>query len=134
MTDSQKKKCHAIIHSHALICGAGNLSPVPGTGLFFDFTTMTTMVMALATVFKGAVGARDIPKKVAEGMAIVALKQTILQQPLKTGVKEVAKVIPIWGQGLSAAISIAMIESAGWIIAYDLENKSEELPPNHYEY
>ena len=30
MTESEKNKCHAIIHSHAAAVAGGNLVPVPG--------------------------------------------------------------------------------------------------------
>lgn len=51
MTSEQESKCHAIIHSHAVLAGAGNIVPIPGMGIAADITTMTTMAMSLAAVF-----------------------------------------------------------------------------------
>ena len=118
MTEEQKKKCHAIIHSCAVACGAGNVAPVPGLGIAADMIAMTAMTMSLAGVFGG-----DIPKKVAEGIAIAAIKRTVLKQPIKTAAKELSKLIPILGQIVAPSISIVMIEAAGWAIAKGLENK-----------
>ena len=118
MTDDQKSKCHAIIHSHAVACGGGNLIPIPGVGVAADVVTMTSMTMALAAVFGG-----NIPEQVAKGIAIASLKRTVLKQPIKTIAKELSKIIPIFGPLFSSAISITMVESAGWAIAYELEAK-----------
>ena len=71
MTDDEEMKCHAIIHAHALAAGAGNVLPVPGTGIAADMITMTTMAMALASVFGGS-----IPESVAKNLAITAIKKT----------------------------------------------------------
>lgn len=53
MTEEQEKKCHAIIHSCAVACAAGNVAPIPGLGLATDMVAMTTMTMSLAGVFGG---------------------------------------------------------------------------------
>ena len=112
MTVDERDKCAKIIHGHAVAAGAGNLLPVPGTGLAADIVTMTTMAMALSAVFGGS-----IPENVAKNMAIAAIKQTALKQPIKTLTKEVSKVVPGLGQLVAPTISIAMLESAGWALA-----------------
>ena len=100
----------------------GNLVPVPGVGVAADIVTMTTMTMALSAVFGG-----DIPQYVAKGIAVAALKRTLLKQPIKTIAKELSKLVPILGQFVGPAISITMIETAGWAIAYELEAKANKL-------
>src|SRR5574344_1745974 len=118
MTESEEIKCHAIIHSHAAAAVAGgNLVPVPGLGIAADIVGMTTMCLALATVF----GTDNLPAEVAKGLAVGALKKTLLKQPVKTIGKELAKLIPLGGQIASAAISISLVEAAGWVMAKDLE-------------
>lgn len=117
MTEEQRKKCHAIIHSCAVADGAGNLIPVPGTGFAADIVALTTMAMSLSAVF-----GKDLAKSVAKATAIAALKKTILRSPMKTLTKEAAKIIPYGGQAVSSTISVAMAEAAGWSIAYDLEH------------
>lgn len=118
MTEEQKNKCHIIIHSHAVACGAGNLVPIPGLGLAADLVTMTTMAVALAGVFGGS-----ITQEVAKAMAVAALKRTTLKQPIKLISKEAAKIIPILGSAVGATVSVALLEATGWALANDMERK-----------
>jgi uncharacterized protein (DUF697 family) len=117
MTDEQNTKCHAIIHSHAVAAAGGNAVPLPGLGIAVDIVAMTTMTMALAAVFGGSIG-----KSVAEGMAVTAIKKTMLKNPIKTIVKELTKVIPFLGSVVAPGISVVMLEAAGWAIAKQLDN------------
>lgn len=119
MTDSQQSKCHAIIHSHAVVCGAGNLAPVPGLGFSADIAAMGSMCMCLAAVFGGS-----ITEEVAKGLAIAALKRTLLKHPVKVATKEFVKLIPVLGQLVAPALSVVMIEAAGWTMAKDLEQRA----------
>lgn len=148
MTDEQKKKCHAIIHSHAAAAAAGNAVPIPGVGIAADIVTMTTMTLALAKIFEAdaattakmtaqRVGtkvaghlakkiiqhpkAKIITKNIAEEIAKKALKKAILKSPIKSVSKEASKLIPILGIAISASMTIAMLEKAGWDIATELE-------------
>ena len=115
MTDKEKSKCQKIIHGHAAAAAAGNLVPIPGVGLAADTVTMTTMAMALAAVFGGS-----ITEAVAKNMAINAIVATIKKQPVKVIAKEISKVVPIVGQLVAPSISVAMLESAGWLLADEL--------------
>jgi len=112
MNEIQRNRCHTIIHTHAAVAGTGNLLPVPGIGVAIDITTMTSMCMSLSTLFEG-----DITEEVARGLAMTAMKETILKQPLKILIKELSKVMPLLGQLVSPVISVAIIEAAGWSIA-----------------
>lgn len=125
MTEEEKKKCGKIIHGHAVAAAAGNLVPIPGVGLATDTVTMTTMAMALASVFGGS-----ITEAVAKNMAINAVIATIKKQPVKIIAKEISKVVPIVGQLVAPTISVAMLESAGWILADELaaERESKKTP------
>jgi uncharacterized protein (DUF697 family) len=108
MTPKQEKICHAIIHGHAAAAAGGNI--LPGVGIAADIITMTTMTMALCAVFGGSIIENE-----AKSMAIAALKSTLLKQPLKL----LAKFIPFAG----AFVSVAMLESTGWILARELDSK-----------
>ncbi len=119
MNSEQNTKCHAIIHSAAAAAAGGNVVPVPGLGVAADTLAMTTMVMSLASVF-----GRSIPENVAKGMAIVALKRTLLKQPLKVVTKELSKFIPFLGSVVAPAVSAALIEAAGWQIVNEIESGS----------
>lgn len=118
MTPEQESKCRKIIHTAAAGAGAGNLMPVPGTGIAADMVAMTMMAMSLAGVFGG-----KITEEVAKGMAIMALKQTLLRQPIKVLTKELSKLVPILGQVISPAISVGMIEITGWALANDMAER-----------
>lgn len=120
MTENQETKCHAIIHSHAVAAGAGNAVPVPGLGIAADMVTMTSMCMSLCAVFGG-----NITEEAAKTLAIAAMKNTMLKQPIKTATKELAKFIPFLGSVVAPSISIVMIEAAGWTLAKELEQKSK---------
>ena len=76
--------------------------------------------MALAAVFGDS-----ITENVAKNMAIVAIKKTVLKQPIKTLAKELSKIIPGLGQIVAPAVSVAMLESAGWLLAEDMAYKAE---------
>ena len=115
MTAHERSICAKIIHTHAAMAAAGNLLPIPGTGFAADTVTMTTMAMALAAVFGS-----NIERRVAEAMAISALKKTMLKQPIKTIAKELSKLIPGLGQIVAPAVSAAMLEAAGWSLAEDM--------------
>lgn len=121
MTDEQESKCHAIIHTHAVAAAAGNAIPVPGLGVATDIVTMTTMAMALSSVFGGS-----IPENVAKGLAISAIKKTILKQPLKVLAKEASKLIPGIGQIVPSVVGAGMLEAAGWLIAKDLDRECQQ--------
>lgn len=118
MTEEQKAKCATIIHSHAVAAGAGNAVPVPGLGVATDIVTMTTMAMMLSAVFGG-----NMPENVAKNMAIAAIKRTMLKQPIKTITKELSKIVPFLGQIVAPSISVAMLESAGWLLAKEMDQK-----------
>ncbi len=129
MTEEEISKCKKIIHGHAAAAAAGNLIPIPGVGLAADSVTMTTMAMALASVFGGS-----ITESVAKNMAINAIVATMKKQPVRLIAKEISKVVPFVGQLVAPTISVAMLESAGWLMAEDLASRRDdtrELPiPN----
>ena len=118
LTSEQESKCHKIIHTAAVGAGAGNLIPIPGTGIAADIVAMSMMAMSLASVFGGS-----LTEEVAKGMAVTALKQTMLKQPIKVLTKELSKFIPFLGQAVGPAISLGMIEAAGWALANDMAVK-----------
>lgn len=118
MTHDQENSCRKIIHSAAAAAAAGNLIPVPGTGIAADMVAMTAMTMSLAAIFGGS-----LTEEVAKGLAISAIKNTMLKQPIKTLAKELSKLIPGLGQVIAPSISAVMLEAAGWSIARDLDRQ-----------
>ena len=91
----------------------------------------------LITLERGVIEASGIgrsrKKTVAKTMAINAIVATVKKQPVKIIAKEVSKIVPIVGQLVAPSISVAMLESAGWLLAEDLSAQKkrgpEELPP-----
>ena len=120
MTDEEKSKCRKIIHGHAAAAAAGNMLPAPGVGIAVDTVTMTTMAMALASVFGGS-----ITESVAKNLATSAIIATLKKQPLRVITKEVSKVLPFIGQLVAPSISVAMLESAGWLLAEELATERD---------
>lgn len=118
MNEEQKKKCHYIIHSHAIAAGAGNAVPVPGLGVATDLVTITAMTMSLVAVFGG-----NMTEEAAKAVAIASFKNAMLKQPIKVITKEVSKFIPFLGQAVAPTISIVIIEAVGWSIADELYSK-----------
>ncbi len=118
MTEDQEKKCYAIIHAHAVVAAAANIAPVPCLGIAADAVTMTTMTMSLCAVFGGS-----LYEEATKGLAITAIKNTLLKQPLKTLTRELSKLIPVLGQVVAPSITVVMLEAAGWTLAKELEAK-----------
>ncbi len=121
MDQETKARCQKIIHSHAVAAAAGNAVPVPGLGIAADMVTMTTMTMALCATLGG-----NITEESAKAMSIMALKNTMLKQPIKVITKELSKFVPFLGQIVAPAVSVVMLESAGWILANDIYQKNQK--------
>ncbi|NMG50688.1 hypothetical protein GO613_21570 [Azoarcus communis] len=119
MTEDQLKKCRSIIHSHAAAAAAGNAVPVPGLGFATDMVTMSSMAMSLCGVFGGS-----ITQEAAKAMAIASMKNSMLQQPVKTVAKELSKFVPGLGLLVAPGLSVVMLEAAGWILARELEART----------
>lgn len=103
--------------------GAGNLIPIPGTGVAADTVAMTTLAIGLASVF-GA----SLTEEAARALAINSVRQTVLKQPVRIVAKEVTKFVPVLGMLIAPAVSIAVLEAAGWSMAADLERRQSFLP------
>lgn len=116
MTEAERSRCHAVIHSHALAAGAGNVIPAPGAGFAFDAIAITSMTAALCSIFGG-----DIGKETTRSLGIAALKNTMLKAPLRTATKELTKLLPFAGQAVAPALSVSLLEAAGWSLARELD-------------
>ena len=151
MNNSEKIKCHAIIHSFAIASGAGNAVPMPGAGFAVDISCMASMCMSLAAVFsqdytdamkenllkvtlirtltKQALKelAKQPKKKAAKELATFLAKNIIKQMSVKSAVKESSKTIPVLGVLISSTLSVAMIEAEGWRLAKTMDAARQEL-------
>ncbi len=122
ITEDEKKKCHVVIHTHALLVGAGNAVPVPGLGFAADVGTMTTMAIALSQIFND----KPLDKNVAISLVTGILKRLLLKYPIRMLAKEASKIIPGLGQVVAPTISIGMIESAGWVLVNQFAKERHE--------
>ena len=55
------------------------------------------------------------------------MKKTMLKQPMKVVTKELSKLIPFLGQVVAPAVSVAMLEAAGWCMAEEMAAKRNLL-------
>ena len=120
MTEVQKIRCHAIIHSAAVAAGGGNAVPVPVLGLAADTAALVGMAIGLAAIF-----GQSIPESAAKAMAVDALKKTLLKQPVKVIAKELSKIVPFFGSVFAATVSVGLVEAAGWTLAGDFERAAQ---------
>lgn len=119
MTETQRQRCKRIINSWSALAGAGNLSPIPGTGFAADVAALAMMARELAGVF-----GEDKPASMAKGIAVAALKKALIKQPIKAVGKELLKLVPFAGQALSAGLSVGIAEATGWAMANDFDKRS----------
>ncbi len=110
MTDSQKKKCHAIIHTasaSATAIGAG-LANLP----FADSVPLTAiqlgMIISLGKVF-------GVRLEESAGKAI--LSDILGSQIGKIAAKTLAGMIPVAGNFINASIAGTITETIGWTAA-----------------
>lgn len=116
MTNEERVKCHWIIHTTAVVTAGPAVLPVPGLGVAADMTAMATMAVSLAAVF-----GKELTTASATGLAYGTMKNVICQQPSKYLKKELTKVIPFFGQAISAGISVVLTEAAGWQLAQSFD-------------
>ena len=121
MTNEERIRCHAIIHSAAAAAGGGNAVPVPVLGLAADTAALVGMAIGLAAVF-----GQSIPESAAKAMAVDALKKTLLKQPVKVIAKELSKIVPFFGSVFAATVSVGLVEAAGWTLAGDFERAAQK--------
>lgn len=116
MTDDEKKKCHAIIHTATVLAGLSSLIPkhcadaVPITG------AQILMIIALGKVFEVNIS-KSLATAVTSGFgAIVAGK---------TAVSSISKAVPFLGQVTNVGVACGLTEGLGWATA----NAFHSLPP-----
>ena len=115
MTESEKSKCQVIIHGHAATVAAGNVvTIIPGLSAGIDQAALVTMTLALAGVFD-----ISITKTMATSLAVEQLKKYAKRKVFK----EILKLFPGAGTAISTALTVGMIESAGWAIANEFASE-----------
>lgn len=106
MNKSQFTKCSIAIHTASAASGVAGAVPIPVADAVPITGAQVTMVLALGTIFD-----THITESVAKGL-IGAAASTFVGRNL-------VKMIPVVGWGISAAVAAGVTEAIGWTIAVD---------------
>lgn len=123
MTTTQQSQCQNRIYTTAALAATGNTFPVPGVGVAVNLAAMIVMATQLAAVFGG-----NLTNEEAKAMAIASITHTVIKQPIHVLSQELVKLIPFVGQVVAPAISFALVKSAGWAMANELDIKFPPQP------
>lgn len=107
MTESQLEACHGIIHTASVASGIAGAIPIPVADAVPISVAQVAMVVGLGEVFD-----QKIEDAAAKSL-IAAAASTFVGRNL-------VKVIPIVGWGVSAAVAAGVTEAIGWTIATDM--------------
>lgn len=107
MNKYQLTKCNIAIHTASAASAAAGAIPIPVADAIPITAAQVTMVLALGGVFN-----TKITESAAKGL-IAAAASTFVGRNL-------VKLIPIIGWGISAAVAAGVTEAIGWTIAVDL--------------
>ena len=120
MTEEQKTKCHAIIHTATAACAAvaGGLAQLPGSDTVPITAAQITMIISLGAVFDRQI-TKTAAKGILEGMAASYGGRFVSQ--LLVG------WIPFFGNAVNVSTAVAITEKMGWAVAdkFDAEQKEE---------
>lgn len=110
MTDSQKNKCHGIIHtaSAAAATAGGGLAQLPGSDNAVITPIQVTMVISLGAVF-----GQDISKSVA----ISTLASATAANIGRAISQFLVGWIPGFGNAINASTAATITETIGWSVA-----------------
>jgi len=107
MTESQLTQCNVAIHIASVASGASGFIPILVADAVPISAAQVTMVIALGTIFD-----QEITSSAAKGL-IGAAAATFIGRNL-------VKLIPIVGWGVSAAVAAGVTEAIGWTVAVDM--------------
>lgn len=116
MTNEQKNKCHAIIHSAsaAAATAASGLAQLPGSDNAVIVPIQITMTISLGSVF--GIKLDESTAKAALATATASMTGRAISQFL-------VGWIPVLGNVINASTAAAITETIGWAIANDFSNK-----------
>lgn len=106
MSASQLKMCHGIIHTATVASAAGGVIPFPVADAIPISAAQVTMVISLGKVFG---------QKITESAA----KAAIAAAAATFAGRNLVKMIPVFGWGISAAVAAGVTEAIGWTAAVD---------------
>ncbi len=115
MTDKQRKRCHAIIHtaSVAAAAAASGLAQLPGSD-----NAIITPIQITMTISLGAVFGESLTKSTARAALATATASTVG----RTISQFLVGWIPGIGNAINATTAAGLTEAIGWAIAKDFAN------------
>lgn len=119
MTDNQKAKCHAIIHSASAAAGGvgAGLAQVPGSDNLIITPIQLTMTISLGKVFDLTLG---------ESAAKAALASAAAATVGRTASQLLIGWLPGVGNLVNATTAGVLTETIGWILAKEFEKQAGE--------
>ncbi len=119
MTDSQRSKCHGIIHTASVAAAAagGGMAQLPGSDAIPITAAQITMIISLGEVFGIPVSksAAQAIKKGLGGAAVGRLASQFL-----------VGWIPGWGNAVNASTAAAITEKLGWKAAEKFDREARQ--------
>lgn len=112
MTSKQLKDCHTVIHTASVASGAAAYIPIPTADAIPISAAQVAMVMGLGTIFN-----QKLSEASVKGM-IGATASAFLG-------RNIVKVIPIIGWGISSIVAAGITEAIGWTIAVDFAKQQK---------
>ena len=114
MTDEQRAKCHAIIHSASAAAAAagGGLAQLPGSDNAIITPIQLTMTISLGKVFNVTLG--EASAKAAIGSVAASTIGRTVSQVL-------VGWIPGIGNAINATTAASITEALGWAIAKEFD-------------
>lgn len=112
MNENQIIKCNAAIHSAATASAVAGFTPIPVADAIPITAAQITMVVVLGKIF----GVK-VTESVAKGL-IGAAASTFVGRNL-------VKLIPVIGWGVSAVVAAGVTEAIGWMIAVDFAQEAK---------
>lgn len=109
MTKKQFTECNVAIHTASVAAAAGGGIPIPVMDAIPITTAQISMVLALGKIFE-----QKVSEASAKGI-VAAAASTFVGRNL-------VKLIPIVGWGVSAAVAAGVTEAIGWTVAVDFAN------------
>lgn len=117
MTDNQKAKCHAIIHSASAAAGGvgAGLAQVPGSDNLIITPIQLTMTISLGKVFDLTLG---------ESTAKAALASAAAATVGRTASQLLIGWLPGVGNIVNATTAAGLTETIGWILAKEFDKQT----------
>ncbi len=114
MTEEQRKKCHAIIHSASAAAAGigGGLAQVPGSDNAIITPIQLTMTISLGKVFD---------RTISESAAKSAIGSLAAATIGRTAAQVIVGWVPGIGNAINATTAAGVTEALGWLIATEFD-------------